>query len=214
MTEPTAEATPASPLMTFVLATLSSMMAPTLIDPRLARLAAEEAVAAYKASGETDWVTIGQIVAFALTALDTLRLSMPDEVSLSLKLKLRGNANAANRAARDTTALLAKARHAPEPAARAAPPPTPPAWHLTEQDWAAGMQAVAAKLQAEAAIASPEQRKTDALWIGALTGVANEIAAGHNTPGTGKAALLRSTWMPGDPGIPANLFRRGKTAIR
>ena len=214
MTQPTAEALPDSPLLSFILAALTSMIAPTLIDLRLAQRAAREAVAAYLARGETEWIAIGQIIAFALTALDTLRLSMPEDVPLSMKLKLRGNANAANRAARDATERLAKARRTPATPELVAQPAQaePPSRHLTEQDWASGMQAVAARLQAEAAIASPERRKTNALWINVLTGVANEIGAAQNNPGTGKAALLRGTWMAGDPGIPPDLCHGGNAA--
>jgi hypothetical protein len=87
MTQPTAEPTP---LMAFVLAILSTLIAPTLLDRRLARLAAEEAIAAYQPTSGTELIAISQIVAFALRALDTLRLSMPEDVSLSMKLKQRG----------------------------------------------------------------------------------------------------------------------------
>ncbi len=96
--------------MEFVLAVLASMMAPTLAGHQLARLAAQEAIDAYRPHGTHELVTIGQIVAFAVTALDTLRLSMPRDVSLSMKLRLRGNANGLNRSSRDCTRLLETAR--------------------------------------------------------------------------------------------------------
>jgi hypothetical protein len=209
MTQPAAEPTP---LMAFVLAILTTLIAPTLLDRRLARLAAEEAIAAYQPTSGTELIAISQIVAFALSALDTLRLSMPEDVSLSMKLKLRGNANAANRAVRDSTDHLTQSRRpaaTPDPVPAKPEPPTPPARHLTGQDWANGMQAVAAKLRAEP---SPAGHKTDKLWINALTGVANEIAHAPQRPGCGKAALLRSTWMASDPGIPSDLQRGHKPA--
>ena len=49
---------------------------------------------------------------------------------------------------------------------------------------------------------SPEQRKADALWIDVLKGMAKELTAEQTAPGSDKAALLRSTWMASDPGIP------------
>jgi hypothetical protein len=95
---------PPSHLMAFILGLLAPLlMTGSLTDISLARLAAAEAIAAY---GKGNLMTIGQILAFALTALDNLRLSMPPDLSLSMKLKLRGNANALNRSARDNTQIL------------------------------------------------------------------------------------------------------------
>ena len=109
MTEPQTEHAP-SHLMDFLLAALVPIFtAGSLTDIQHARLAAQEAIAAYTVRGQQKLVTIAQIVAFALAALDTLRLSMPAELPLSMKLKLRANANALNRAARDNTQTLEKA---------------------------------------------------------------------------------------------------------
>jgi hypothetical protein len=91
------EEAPASPLMMFILAAVSSIMTATLGDPQLARLAAREAIDAYRVRNQHAPMTIGQIVAFAAAGLDSLRLSMPADVSLSMKLRLRGNANGLNR---------------------------------------------------------------------------------------------------------------------
>ncbi|MDB5400232.1 MAG: hypothetical protein JWQ55_2250, partial [Rhodopila sp.] len=88
MTEPTP-----SPLMEFILTLLTPfLMTGGITDIHLARLAANEAIAAYTGETPTQLITIGQILAFALTALDNLRLSLPPDLSLSMKLKLRGNA--------------------------------------------------------------------------------------------------------------------------
>jgi hypothetical protein len=173
MTESTGTTATDSPLLAFVLAVLPSMIVPTLTDLRLAQQAAREAVAAHQARSETDWLAIGQIVGFALSVLDTLRLSMGEDTSPSLKLKLRGNANAANRAVQKTTERLTQSRRpiaTPEP--ELVGKPEPPV--LTDQGWASGMHGMAAKMKADAATVSPEQRKTDALWINVLTGVAND----------------------------------------
>ena len=240
MTEPTANPQP-SHLMEFLLALLSPLLtAGSLTDIRLARLAAQEAIAAYKAQGQHELVTIAQILAFALTALDNLRLSMPPELSLSMKLKLRGNANALNRAARDNTQTLEKARRATQPmeaslAEQSAmagweQPPTPPnpetdnqppapeaaptaTQHQNRLHWANAMKTAAARLQASTATAPPARRKANLMWIEALTGVASDLSQGKGaaaTPGMSKAELLRTTLMAGGPGFPAHLAISGK----
>jgi hypothetical protein len=66
-----------------------------------ARLAAAQIIAAYQPAGSNQLINVAQVVAFAVTAIDNLRLSLPPDLSLSMKLKLRGNANALNRSARD-----------------------------------------------------------------------------------------------------------------
>lgn len=260
MTETTAEP-PISALMAFLLAALSPLMAATLADLHLARLAAQEAITAYKVRGQEELVTVAQIVGFALTALDNLRLSMPAELSLSMKLKLRGNAGALNRAARDSTRILEKGRRTAEPlepslaeqaalagwdepdAAATATPPQPPsetgaslisapktgtpgpvqsgtlqpgtnpAEHENRLHWARAMQTAAARLLADAAIVAPALRKTNAMWIRALTDVASDLTAGKYAaaaPGMSKADLLRTTLMAGGEDFPAHLFKSGK----
>ena len=105
MTEPT------DLLMEFVLSLLVPFLTTgSLTDPALARRAAAETIAAYKAAGQDQLVTIAQLVAFALASLDNLRLSMPQDLSLSMKLKLRGNANTLNRASQHATATLDRQR--------------------------------------------------------------------------------------------------------
>ncbi len=213
MTDLSTEMAETSPLMAFVVALLASLMSPTLTDQHLARRAAREALGAHRTSGDGELVTSARIVGFALTALDTLRLSMPEELSLSMKLKLRGNANALNRSARDTTHLLRQARHTPppDPAIKTTAIPKPVSQPLTSGDWGNAMKAVAAKLQTDAAIVSQAQRQTDALWIEALTGVAGELARAKTSNGMGKAGLLRSTLMASNPGLSAYPFIGGKT---
>ena len=110
MAQSVSDETSASPLMMFILAALSSMLAPTLADLGLARLAAREAIDAHRARGQHELLTIGQIVGFAVAALDTLRLSMPEDVSMAMKLRLRGNANGLNRSSCSCTRLLERDR--------------------------------------------------------------------------------------------------------
>ncbi len=68
-------------------------------DPGLARLAARQTLAAYGARTQADLLTIAQIIGFGLAGLDTLRLSIADDVPLAMKLRLRSAANALNRVA-------------------------------------------------------------------------------------------------------------------
>src|SRR4051794_19617082 len=85
-----------SPLTQIVLSLLTPLMLTAgITDTALARAAAQEAIAAYP-RGRTVLVT--QIVAFAMAALDNLRLSTAPGLAPSMTLKLRGNANALNRA--------------------------------------------------------------------------------------------------------------------
>ena len=196
MTQSAAEQ-PASPLMTFILTALAAMMAPTLNDLALARLAAREAIDAYQARGQHELMTIGQIVAFAVTALDTLRLSMPDDLPLPMKLRLRGNANGLNRASRDCTRSLEKAQVSPTPKPEAKPPQP-----LPELDWAEAMQSMAATLQ-DATTASPEERETDALWIEALNNISEELRQAK--PQSTLRSSLMATLAP-----PPHLFRDAK----
>jgi hypothetical protein len=217
MSDISAETAETNPLMAFAVAVLSALMAPCLIDPGLARLAAQQAIGAYRTGAEGGLVTIAQIAGFAVTALDTLRLSMPETLSLSMKLKLRGNANALNRSARDNTRILEKAPGAaPAPAPVSAvptPAPEPAIQPLTEGEWGNAMTSVAVRLRTDAAIVSPAQRQTDALWIEALNGVAGELARTKSqtgSPGTHRAGLLRSTLLASNPGLVADLFNGGK----
>jgi hypothetical protein len=229
MTQSAAEQAPASPLMMFILAALASMMAPTLSDLTLARLAAQEAIEAYRTRGQHELITIGQIVGFAITALDTLRLSMPEDISLSMKLRLRGSANGLNRSSRDCTRLLEKARPSENDHRKPATPApvqkekterkpameeaaTEPAVEnqvLTGTDWADAMQSVAVALQADATTVSSEQRETDALWIEALNGVGGELRQANHQPV--RPGAMRSKLMATlDPGVPPHLFRHRK----
>jgi hypothetical protein len=103
-------------MMELILGILAPLlMAGSITDLQCARLAAAEAIAAYNATGPNQLITTGQILAFAFTALDNLRLSMAPDLSLSMKLKLRGNANALNRSAAANTKLLEKARQDTRP---------------------------------------------------------------------------------------------------
>jgi hypothetical protein len=182
----------ASPLMAYLLTTLAALFAPTLGDLTLARRAAQEAIDAHHPQGAVQHMTATQITAFAVTALDSLRLSMPQDLSLPKKLKLRANANALNRSARDNAQRLEQAQRIAEtppeqPAATAPEKPQP-----RVADWATAMKTVAARLQANTAPATQAQQAVNALWIESLTGAANEIT---KQPASNRTRLLHTTSM-------------------
>ncbi len=75
-------------------------------DVAYARLAAMETLEAYRATGPRSLITATKIIAFELAALWSLSQSMSDEISLSLALRLRGNASSMNRAAERNRQIL------------------------------------------------------------------------------------------------------------
>ena len=100
------EPSQSDPLLQVVLSLLTPLlMAGGITDTDLARRAARQAIAACN-GGQGQLVTIAQIVGFAFASLDNLRLSAAPDLSLSMKLKLRGNANALNRSTQRSTAAL------------------------------------------------------------------------------------------------------------
>ena len=148
-----------------------------------------------------------------MAALDTLRLSMPADVPVPLKLRLRGNANGLNRSSCACRRLLETGRACErvggvgadggsEPVTEA-----PVTGGLTGTDWADAMQTVAATLATDAATASPEQREIDAVWIEALNEVGAELRAGPPAEPGGTRSRLMATYGSGGP---PGLFGKGK----
>jgi hypothetical protein len=68
-------------------------------DLYFARMAAIETVTSYRAHTHADLIAIAQIVAYGLAALASLGTSLADTISISMALRLRGNANACSRSA-------------------------------------------------------------------------------------------------------------------
>jgi hypothetical protein len=185
-----------NPLMEFILRLLAPLlMAGSVTDLERARQAAVQAIEIYTSRGQGELIAIGQVVGFAITALDDLRLSMGSDLSLSMKLKLRGNANALNRSSLHATATLSQPRPEPEPnETPAAPPtderPTPtepatiepvsatlPVAQQNRLNWANAMSNATIDLQARAAHVTPAQRRADRQWINVLTEVAGTLRA-------------------------------------
>ena len=75
-------------------------------DIAFARAAALETVKSYQARNSADLIAIAQIIAYGLAALGSLSLSMADDLSLSMMLRLRGNATALTRAAEQNRRAL------------------------------------------------------------------------------------------------------------
>jgi hypothetical protein len=132
-----------------VLNLLATLLAPMFLgvtggDIALARMAAIETVGAYRAGTVLDLIAVAQIVGYGLAALGSLSLSMEDDLSLSMILRLRGSANACSRSAEQNRRALGKVPiNAPIPhhettaaePSRATPDPdpqTPPGLHMPE----------------------------------------------------------------------------------
>jgi hypothetical protein len=62
-------------------------------------IAALHAIDDYRARNHADLIAVAQIIGYGLAALGSLSLSMADDLSLSMTLRLRGNANACTRSA-------------------------------------------------------------------------------------------------------------------
>ena len=86
-------------------------------DEALARRAAEQALAAYRPRHGGELLPIAQIVGFAVSALDNLRLAAAPAASVNRVLRLRGNAASLSRIAQRAAAGLEQQRRSvPEPA--------------------------------------------------------------------------------------------------
>ena len=88
-----------------------------------ARMAALETVNAYRARGPVDLIAVAQIIAFGLASVSSACLSMTDDISLTMTLKLRANANACDRSAERNRRALEKNRLSPLPDPVFAPDP-------------------------------------------------------------------------------------------
>jgi hypothetical protein len=92
-----------------------TLLAPMFIgaaggDIGFARMAAIETVNAYRTRNPADLISIALIIAYGLAALGSLSLSMADNLSLAMTLRLRGNASALTRSAELNRCALEKTR--------------------------------------------------------------------------------------------------------
>ncbi len=166
-------------------------------DIHHARAAALETVNAYRAQSKFDLLSVAQLIAFGLAALGSLSLSMADDISLSMTLRLRANAVAANRASEQCRRALAQTRSESAPLPEASPADDFP----DEVAIAAGVEQVRqhaadAKARIQPAPSEPaaddEQRRT--LWANAMADVAAEVTASlpHLPRAQRRAASMRA----------------------
>ncbi len=85
-------------------------------DSALARAAAMEALESCGIRDVIELITCAQFLAFSLASLGSICLSMADDLSLSMLLRLRGNANACSRTALQHRRALDEGRQKPKPA--------------------------------------------------------------------------------------------------
>ncbi len=214
-TDPSDEAAPGDPIhpADVLLNLIVIILAPIFLDASggsiaFARMAALETVIAYRARHNADLIAIAQIIAFGLAALGSLSLSMADEISLSMTLRLRGNANALNRSAEQNRRALTQARPN-QPGPNQTDPDNLPRQHaetayqaacepqLTAQP-AAAQNVTAAPQPAPPSASSPaqptEERERQAIWATAMANVAAEVTASlpNLPPAERRAASIRA----------------------
>jgi hypothetical protein len=186
-------------------------------DIGFARMAAFETLKAYQNRYQTDLIAVAQIIAYGLAALGSLSLSMEDGISLSMALRLRGNANALTRSAELNRRTLRETSAASQEPAWA--PDSPEAqYEATVLASLAETQKVLAEAQsprnpapppaapapaapaptpaapAPIATRSPTQHQNDVIWAAGMTEVAAEFTANlaHLPPKERKHASMRA----------------------
>jgi hypothetical protein len=98
---------PTNALMSLIVTLLlPTFLGVTAGDIAMARMAAIETINDYRARNNADLIAIAQIIACGLAALGSLSLSMDDEISLSMTLRLRSSAVALNRSAEQNRRVL------------------------------------------------------------------------------------------------------------
>ncbi len=98
---------PANNLANLILALLAPMFLwSTAGDLRLAYAAAAETVNEFRITNRLSLFTVAKIIAFDIATLSSLSLSMYEDVSMLLALRLRGNANSLDRSAERSRRLL------------------------------------------------------------------------------------------------------------
>jgi hypothetical protein len=195
---------------------LPTFLGVTAGDIALARMAAIETINDYRARNNADLIAIAQIIACGLAALGSLSLSMDDEISLSMALRLRSSAVALNRSAeQNRRALSQPLRDNPTPYYFE----TPPDPEITTADdegiaraeallSAAAAQELAAESEARlqdprsianqapapAQDATVSDKRHQEMWAIAMVKEASEITAGilHLPPAERPAATLRA----------------------
>jgi hypothetical protein len=194
-----------------------TLLVPTFLgvtagDITLARMAAIETINDYRARNHVDLLAIAQIIACGLASLCSLSLSMDDDISLSMTLRLRGNAVALNRSAEQNRRVLQQPiRDNPLPYHVEIEPESPAQDDNRPEPQAFLSEAAARELTAEAesrlrtaleqtadqaaSIAAPEtsDKRHNEMWAIAMVKEASELTASlpHLPPAERSAATIR-----------------------
>jgi len=118
------------PSPSFLMSVAVAILAPLYLgvtggDAALAHIAAAETINDFRARNSMDLIAIVQIITNGFAAADSLCRSMGDELSLSMTLRLRGNAIGLNRAAEQNRRLLREKRETGPALIYPAPVPEP-----------------------------------------------------------------------------------------
>jgi hypothetical protein len=232
----TTESPPHHPTNT-LMSLIVTLLLPTFLgvtagDIALARMAAIETINDYRARNNADLIAIAQIIACGLAALGSLSLSMDEEISLSMALRLRSSAVALNRSAEQNRRVLNQPLRenplpyhfelTPEPAMAADPGiaraeallSAAAAEELAEEAEARlqDPRQIASQTPAPAQNAPVSDKRHQEMWAIAMVKEASEITAGllHLPPAERQAAALRAAAL----GSAANELLTGVTPPR
>jgi hypothetical protein len=183
------------PLLEVLLCLLTPLlMTAGVTDIGQARLAAQQAIAAYQDNHQGHLLDIAAAVGLALASLDNLRLSASASVSLPMKLRLRGNANALSHSSRSLIAAPDHPSPADEPdnnPAETAAPASPRKPEAAPPDdgrqrellWANAMTDIAAECSRNLGKLPPAQRRAETIRIAGLSQAARHLTLGAAAAG-------------------------------
>ena len=226
-------------LPSILLSLIATLLAPRFLcvtggDLALAHMAAIETINDYRARNNADLIAIAQIIACGLAALGSLSQSMEDDISLSMTLRLRGNAVALNRSAEQNRRVLQQpirdtplpyyVEIAPEPPAPDDGQTQPPAFlsAAAAHELAAQSEARLRPVPEQAVDPTPTENQLEPdkaaekrhqeLWAIALVNEASEITASipHLPPAERPAATIRAAAL----GTTANELLTGASSPR
>jgi hypothetical protein len=219
-TDPDPQIHPSDILVNLIIVLLAPMFLTAANgDIIFARMAALETINAYRSQTHAELIVVAQIVACGLAALGSLSLSMADDISLVMTLRLRGNANALMRSAEQARRALKEIRPDSIPSAdpQQDEAPLSPDDEREEAEVIASV-AAAQKLAAEfepsrpaelpkpaepsptpaptapAASITPKERQRQAMWGAGAARLAAEFTASlpHLPPAERKMATFRA----------------------